>query len=55
MVVMFSGAVVAGARSSKYEFFCVGFVGNTKESTFMVVICRKTIYGGQDLTRKVAV
>ena len=54
-MVMFFGAVVARARSSKHDFFCVGFVGNTKESTFMVVIYQKTICGGQDLTIKITV
>lgn len=35
--------------------FFVGFVGNTKESTFIVAICRKTFCGGRDLTMKVVV
>jgi len=52
---MFSGAVVAGARLSKHDFFFVGFVGNIKESTFMVEIFQKTFHGSQDLTMKVAV
>jgi len=55
MVVMFSGAVVVKEMSSKRDFFLVDFVENTKESTFMMPICRKTFCGGQDLTMKVAV
>ena len=51
---MFSGAVVAGARLSKHDFF-MGFVGNIKESTFMVEIFRKKFHGSQDLMMKVAV
>jgi len=53
MKEMFPGAVVAGARSSKHDFF--GGFCSTKESTFMMVIYQKTICGGQDLTIKITV
>jgi len=46
-----------GGRRSKLIqtwFYLVDFVGNTKESIFMVVICRKTICGGRDLTTNMA-
>jgi len=35
--------------------FFMGFVGNIKESTFMVEIFRKKFHGSQDLMMKVAV